>query len=337
MIPIAFKMRSMTIVLPVALLAACIGDMDCPLIPFRMPAQPVHLRALSSHYDDWNCGDPEDYKGASGGPFLFSSNRGSAGGQFDLVPAAFSLHGEDTVLADDQPPEPWISRLAVSVNTHEDELGPSFWTRRQLDGVNGPGALVFSRGNRENHDLWAILPADGKLKGYLDTALLPQRSLEPLNTGSDEGYATWHPGWNRILFHSNRSGRYRIYQAEVPMDAVGPFAWLEDPSPDGVKVSEVAGLAAADGEERCPFLRGNTLYFISNRSGGQGGFDIYRSVFRSGAWSEPVNLGPSINSPADEYRPHPLELYNSGLGLLFSSNRPGGLGGYDLFLAGLEP
>src|SRR5690606_838185 len=49
---------------------------------------------------------------------------------------------------------------------------------------------------------------------------------------------------------------------------------------------------------------GNTLYFVSNRQGGQGGYDIWKSTLMSnGKWSEPQNLGPQINTPYDESAP----------------------------------
>ena len=39
----------------------------------------------------------------------------------------------------------------------------------------------------------------------------------------------------------------------------------------------------------------NTLYFVTNMPGGQGGKDIWYSTFEGGQWSRP-NLGPEINN-----------------------------------------
>jgi len=47
-------------------------------------------------------------------------------------------------------------------------------------------------------------------------------------------------------------------------------------------------------------------------------------------WSEPVNLGPTINTEADDRL---AAMSNDGLRLYFASNRQGGLGGYDLYVS----
>jgi OOP family OmpA-OmpF porin len=60
-----------------------------------------------------------------------------------------------------------------------------------------------------------------------------------------------------------------------------------------------------DASERSPYLSpdNSTLYFSSNRKGGQGGYDIWMSKRRGKgwqAWTVPVNLGPNVNSKEDE-------------------------------------
>ncbi|TFG43411.1 MAG: PKD domain-containing protein [Bacteroidia bacterium] len=72
---------------------------------------------------------------------------------------------------------------------------------------------------------------------------------------------------------------------------------------------------------------GRFLYFASDMPGGQGGSDIYFCESVNGEWSAPVNLGPKVNSPgADNY---PC-IHSSGK-LYFTSNRPGGMGGLDVY------
>jgi hypothetical protein len=88
--------------------------------------------------------------------------------------------------------------------------------------------------------------------------------------------------------------------------------------------------------EFSPFLTkdGLSLYFASNnRPGGYGGIDIWVSQRSSvaAAWSEPQNLGLTINGPYDEAAPF---ISIDGHTLYFQSNRPGaGHGGGDLYVA----
>ncbi len=68
------------------------------------------------------------------------------------------------------------------------------------------------------------------------------------------------------------------------------------------------------------------LYFVSDKNGGQGKADIYVSRLKNGEWTEPVNLGPSINTSQDELYP-----FVNRSNLYFASNGHFGLGGLDIF------
>lgn len=73
------------------------------------------------------------------------------------------------------------------------------------------------------------------------------------------------------------------------------------------------------------------LFFASDRPGGYGGSDLWRSVRESnGSWSRPRNLGPSVNTRYEEVAPG---MNPAGGLLFFSSNRPGGFGHYDLYVS----
>ena len=48
---------------------------------------------------------------------------------------------------------------------------------------------------------------------------------------------------------------------------------------------------------------GKTLYFASNRPGGEGGYDLYMSSYDGEEWTKPVNMGPVVNSEGDEVSP----------------------------------
>ena len=78
---------------------------------------------------------------------------------------------------------------------------------------------------------------------------------------------------------------------------------------------------------------GNTIYFISDRKGGLGGRDVWKSSkLPNGQWSMATNLGAPINTPYDEEAPF---LDASGKTMYFSSNGPKSMGGFDIFSSDL--
>jgi len=92
-------------------------------------------------------------------------------------------------------------------------------------------------------------------------------------------------------------------------------------------------------QEGCPIESpdGRSLFFASNRAGGQGGIDIW-VAFRDGPnqpWSDPHVMPPWVNSAYDDFCPTPL----SGGKLFFVSRRPGGCGvnDSDIYYTSLHP
>ncbi len=87
-------------------------------------------------------------------------------------------------------------------------------------------------------------------------------------------------------------------------------------------------------DETTPFLArdGQTLYFSSNNTNSIGGLDVFRSVFDpiKQIWSEPINLGPPINSPDDDAF---FRLSNDGEVAYFASDRLDSYGQRDLYSA----
>ena len=80
---------------------------------------------------------------------------------------------------------------------------------------------------------------------------------------------------------------------------------------------------------------GDWLFFAADIAGaGIGGFDIYKSVYTPTGWSEQENLGDSINTDFWESSP---AISPDKRALYFSSTRPGGYGGADLYVSYLKP
>lgn len=72
--------------------------------------------------------------------------------------------------------------------------------------------------------------------------------------------------------------------------------------------------------------RGDTIYFVSDMPGGQGGTDIYSCIWKDDNWGQPVNLGDAVNSSGNEMFPS-----INGNQLYFASDGLAGFGGLDIF------
>jgi Tol biopolymer transport system component len=77
---------------------------------------------------------------------------------------------------------------------------------------------------------------------------------------------------------------------------------------------------------------GLSIYYCSLRSGGRGGYDMWviTRATTQDDWGPPVNLGSPVNSSSDDFSE---DISADGLELYFGSNRPGGSGGYDIWVA----
>ena len=151
-------------------------------------------------------------------------------------------------------------------------------------------------------------------------------NLGPLiNRSSKDGNPDIWPDGLTLLFDSDRPGTHGN------MDI-----WLstrettDDPWSEPVNLGSTINSPYYDGHSSVS-SDGLSLFFISDRPGGYGGRDIYVSTraTTNDPWSEPVNLGPTVNSPSDDYGP---DISSDGLKLFFDSYRPGGYGERDIWV-----
>lgn len=317
----------------------------------------MNLGDINSVDDDYNSTIP-----AFGNvmPLLFSSKRGgrsdfnfvreSLNYSFDRRSGAFSFdnkpYGGLGILQEQAP----IGWAADKVNSNGNELGPYIKSyERDLikDGMNRHYAeylLLFASDRTGNLDIYLTHnyqdnPTNTSAIPGSATALTNKLFAEPvpvsfLNSPADDGYPTFDQSTSAIYFTSNRAGTFDIYRANIPtMAPTELHAHL--PSLVDTPIERMADLSST-ADDKCPFILNNTLVFTSNRPGGLGGYDLYYSQWNGSKWSAPVNFGPTINTASDEYRPilTSQEDYTNQL-MLFSSNRPGGKGGFDLYMVGI--
>jgi len=117
--------------------------------------------------------------------------------------------------------------------------------------------------------------------------------------------------------------------AVTHLDALRSVQWSDWSTP--VNLGPVINSSAND-QHPAISRDGLSLYFVSDRAGGQGGLDIYVSQrAREGdPWGPPKNLGTTINTAGTEMAPN---LSIDGHRLYFHSDRPGGCGDFDLYVS----
>ncbi len=146
----------------------------------------------------------------------------------------------------------------------------------------------------------------------------------PINSKNWETQPSYSSDGKTIYFvrasmEKNRRKNQDIYMAEIGDDG----KWKNP-----VKLNDKIN---TPGREESVFIHpdNQTLYFSSDGHAGMGGLDIYVSHRdKNGEWGEPVNLGYPINTIKDE---NSFTVSGDGKTAFFSSDRPGGFGGMDLY------
>ena len=149
-----------------------------------------------------------------------------------------------------------------------------------------------------------------------------ERMPEPLNSNGNEGAQTIsHDG--RIVIFTACGRNTEPTGCDLYMSVRSGDRWGK-PRNLGAPVNSVYW-------ESFPSLSidGYTLYFASNRKGGYGGTDIWYCTLEEGRWSEPINMGPTVNTKGDETAPY---IHFDDKTLYFASNGRMGMGGSDLYM-----
>ena len=150
----------------------------------------------------------------------------------------------------------------------------------------------------------------------------PRNFGAPVNSSAWESQPTIATDGQTIYFASSRPGGFGGMDIwKTTMTAEGEFTIPEN----------LGSAINTPGDDAAPFIHsdGRTLYFASNGRVGFGGYDLYYSTLQSdGTWSEPVNMGYPINSPADE-----INIFINAAGTIayIASDKDGGYGGLDLY------
>jgi hypothetical protein len=319
----------------------------------RFPKSVINFEAVNSEFDDYN----------STAPFIFyryrlhfSSNRHSGGVEFDVVGKNMFIEWDKdkgSLSVGTDPGEiayAYLAPILDSINTPCNELGPHWFRYRDeaeypettwIDVVlfandcNGDYDIRFVFNESQGYEYEGVTSITGKQDvSFLNS---PANDMYPSFFGSDLFYFDEYSPYlaetiEKIIFSSDRDGTYDIF--EIPLlTGSGLVSALEAEA----SLTPTKMALSSDYDDTCPFVNGKLMVFASNRPGGYGGFDLYYSEFRNGQWSEAKNFGERINTEYDEFRPITLHYWDfENTLMIFSSNRPGGKGGYDLYYTGIS-
>ncbi len=198
--------------------------------------------------------------------------------------------------------------LGPNINTPESEYLPSL----TADGE----VLIYTAVRRGQEDFYKSEKVNGEWQ--------PGRPIEAVNTPNNEGAQS-----------ISGDGKFLIFTACNRQDGLGGCDLYFSELKNG-KWTPVRNLGApvnSPGWESQPSLSGDgrTLFFTSERKGGQGGKDIWLSQrLPNGKWDTPINVGAPVNTPADDQSPF---IHADGQTLYFMSNGLAGMGGFDLYLS----
>ena len=317
------------LIIPVIVISCKKEDNPIKFIYGTFPDSIINLEGINSANDDYNT---EIYQILGGISVVFSSNRQSSGGQFDFVQGKIDYTFNQTSGAFDVQSEitndSFISKLLAKANTSKNDFGPY----RFFSTVDGFEYMIYSSEN-ESGNLDFFYLKNSPVLGVSIPEIKGPYPLSLLNTSANDAYISFDSNLDSIYFSSDRTGNFDIFLDTIDLNNTISYQF-DLAFRESVPVTSLN----SEGNDKCPYFHKGILIFASDRLGGLGGYDLYYSVLKNKKWSSPVNFGPGINTASNEYRPvlGSVQDFNNYF-LIFSSDRPGGKDGYDLYLTGFNP
>lgn len=213
----------------------------------------------------------------------------------------------------------------VSFNSPENDFSPSFYGDK----------LLFTSSRKEDRIVKRVHSWDDR--PFLDLFVFENQEVKWLNLLHDkkinssvhDGPGVMNEGGDVIYFTRNNYYKGRIQKDGKGISKLKIYYRVHD----GEKWGEIKEMPFNHEKYSVahPALnrKGNLIIFSSDMSGSLGGTDLYRSGFFNGKWTEPENLGNTVNTAGNEMFPF---LDENG-DLIFASDGHVGLGGLDIFIS----
>lgn len=303
----------------------------------NLPTEPFNLTDFNSAFDDYNASAPSLGELI---PFCFSTNRKSSGETFDVIYQPMNVNFDKNTgeLKVTNQYDNWsiyaeeyhvLNSALYKANTDGNEFGPYLLHHRNSGFSDIDFLLLYATDEEGNFQIKYTFNAP-------DSSFSEKQAVHFLNSPSDDLYPSFNDSFSSIYFCSNReNNQFDIYSVEIDVSSDEIIKVLSDTNIHTVTRNTVL---SGDYDDKCPYIFEDMLVFTSNRPGGFGGYDLYFSTFENNTWSTPQNFGATINTEFDEYRPI---LFEEGVDhkrymMVFSSDREGGMGGFDLYFVGVD-
>jgi len=213
----------------------------------------------------------------------------------------------------------WPVNLGIRINTDAPEMFPSMAVDTQ--------SLFFTRRmSNIDEDLYYAMAdsCGGWFKGLNAGAPPNSSAMESSQFISADGHYLFFTRCDNRSEDGSTMGGCDMYIAwRVAMDS----PWTQ-PLPFGrtINTPDYEGMPSLSPDNR-------ELYFVSDRAGGYGGYDIWMSRFEDGLWQRPVNAGAGVNTAGNETTPY---IAPDDRTLYFTSDTWPGFGGTDIFVSKRE-
>lgn len=210
-------------------------------------------------------------------------------------------------------------RLVNDVNSTSNDFGPT------VHPITGNLYISSSRKTKQKQFL------DSQYGGFLpnvlsfnisDTLFIRTEDADILNSPWSEASGSFSRDGKSFYYTScTKNDQCKIMISRLDENE----KWTE-----GVPLNDAINFEGYGAEHPSISATGDTLFFASNRPGGEGGKDIWMSLkISEDEWMAPINMGATINTAADEITPFYSSSFNA---LLFSSDGHAGYGGFDLYM-----
>jgi len=250
--------------------------------------------------------------------------------QYAALPATFKnkkthiAYCDSFLLSQDQSRIMYEVKNLTKINSSHSEITPVQYKDGVVFSSNREETIIRKKTSNADIPLYNILWATGK------DSLFPDKVTNfsmRINTPHHECCASFTEDYQKIFFtrvidkpYSNDPGSknaLKMYSATWKNEN-----WTDWQTFIFNDTTRSYGHPAVEGHEEL-------FFFSSDMEGGYGGTDIYVCFNIDNKWTNPINLGPYVNTPYNELYP----FYHADGTLYFSSNRLEGMGGYDVYSA----